>query len=47
MDGEGWPHYEMIKPFKLTGVKEQEKYLKEKVVQYFLTEYPEFIQKSI
>lgn len=34
-DGEGWPHWEVIKPFKVKGVKEQERILKEKVIQYF------------
>lgn len=45
-DQDGWPHYEMVKPFKLKGVKEQETYLKEKVIQYFKSEFPtEFIKQ--
>jgi hypothetical protein len=45
-DQDGWPHYEMLKPFKLKGVKEQETYLIEKVIQYFKSEFPtEFINQ--
>ena len=45
-DQDGWPHYELLKPFKLKGVKEQETYLKEKVIQYFKSEFPtEFIKQ--
>jgi len=35
LDEEGWPHYEMLKPFKLKGVKEQEIYLKHLIIDYF------------
>lgn len=46
-DQDGWPHYHMLKPFSLKGVKEQESYLKEKVIQYFKLEFPtEFIQHA-
>ena len=34
-DEEGWPHYELVKPFLQKGVKEQEEFLKMKVVEYF------------
>lgn len=34
-DGDGWPHFEMVKPYSQKGVKEQEVYLKTKVIQYF------------
>ena len=34
-DADGWPHYEAVKPFKVKGVKEQEEYLKIKVIEYF------------
>lgn len=34
-DADGWPHYEALKPFSLKGVKEQEHYLRLKVIQYF------------
>lgn len=34
-DADGWPHYEMVKPFSMKGVKDQEEYLKLKVIQYF------------
>jgi len=34
-DADGWPHWEMIKPFQTKGVKEQEHFLKIKVIQYF------------
>lgn len=29
-DQDGWPHFQMVKPFRIKGVKEQEQYLKEK-----------------
>ncbi|MBK9108576.1 MAG: hypothetical protein IPM92_09470 [Saprospiraceae bacterium] len=35
MDQDGWPHYELLKPFGLKGVNAQERYLKEKVIDYF------------
>lgn len=34
-DDDGWPHYEAVKPFRQKGPKEQEEFLKMKVVQYF------------
>jgi hypothetical protein len=34
-DADGWPHYEMIKPVKLKGVKEQERMLQERIIGYF------------
>ncbi len=34
-DADGWPHYEVAIPPKTKGVKEQEKWLKIKVIQYF------------
>lgn len=34
-DADGWPHWEMLKPITLNGVKEQEELLKIKVIQYF------------
>ncbi|MCC6723597.1 MAG: hypothetical protein IT258_03745 [Saprospiraceae bacterium] len=34
-DADGWPHYDTVKPFVQKGVKEQEEYLKTKVIQYF------------
>jgi hypothetical protein len=40
MDQDNWPHFQMVKPFRLKGVKEQEQYLKEKIIQYFKTEFP-------
>lgn len=40
IDQDNWPHFNMVKPFRLKGVKEQEQYLKEKIIQYFKTEFP-------
>lgn len=37
-DADGWPHWEMLKPFPQKGVKTQEAFLKEKVIQYFQEE---------
>ncbi|MCB0522307.1 MAG: hypothetical protein H6577_16745 [Lewinellaceae bacterium] len=34
-DADGWPHYKALKPYKDKGVKEQEEFLKMKVIQYF------------
>ncbi len=34
-DADGWPHFEALKPYRKKGVKEQEVYLKTKVIQYF------------
>lgn len=39
LDHDGWPHFEMLKPFSLKGVNAQERYLKEKIVQYFKEEF--------
>ena len=34
-DEDGWPHYDMVKPFKIKGVKEQEIILKKNILEYF------------
>ncbi len=34
-DEDGWPHWEQIKALKLKGVEEQERMLKERIIQYF------------
>jgi hypothetical protein len=34
-DQDGWPHYELIQPFQIKAGPEQERLLKQKVVQYF------------
>jgi len=34
-DEDGWPHYENLRPFKIKGIKEQEKILKENIINYF------------
>ena len=47
LDQDGWPHCELIKPFTLKGVKEQEQYLKRKVVDYFQINYSEYINQKI
>lgn len=39
MDQDGWPHYELLKPFGIKGVNAQERYLKEKVIGYFKESY--------
>lgn len=35
LDEDGWPHWEMIKPFTMTGVDAQERFLKELIIAYF------------
>ncbi|MBK8722214.1 MAG: hypothetical protein IPL95_08045 [Saprospiraceae bacterium] len=37
-DGDGWPHWKILKPFTHKGQEEQENMLKEKVIQYFKNE---------
>ncbi|MCD8528888.1 MAG: hypothetical protein LRY27_02720 [Chitinophagales bacterium] len=34
-DKDGWPHFENIKPLPNIHLKEQETWLKEKIIQYF------------
>ena len=34
-DEDGWPHWEVGKPFKVKGVKEQEAILKKNMIKYF------------
>ncbi len=34
-DEDGWPHYEVVKPLQVKGVKEQEQLLKIKAIEYF------------
>ncbi len=34
-DEDGWPHYELTRPVPYDGVKEQELYIKEKIIHYF------------
>lgn len=41
LDHDGWPHYEVIKPFTLSGVKEQEIFLKKVIINYFNKYYIE------
>ena len=40
-DQDGWPHYEMIKPFTVKGVKDQEILIKELISEYFKTNFPQ------
>ena len=35
LDAEGWPHYEVVRPFPMHGEKAQELYLRKQVVTYF------------
>lgn len=46
MDQDGWPHYELLKPFSLRGVNDQERYLKEKVIGYFKENYSHELLKE-
>jgi len=34
-DEDGWPHFEIEKPFKIKGAAEQEKILKKNIIIYF------------
>lgn len=35
LDADGWPHYELLQPIAIKGVKEQGELLKDKIIQYF------------
>ncbi len=35
-DEDGWPHWEVEKPFKVKGLKEQETILKTSILEYFI-----------
>ncbi len=35
-DEDGWPHWEVDKPFKVKGLKEQETILKTSILDYFI-----------
>lgn len=37
-DADGWPHWKMLKPYTNKGQADQERLLKEKVIEYFNTE---------
>ncbi len=34
-DADGWPHWKVVRPVELKGVKEQEQILQEKIIKYF------------
>ena len=34
-DDEGWPHFDALKPVPVKGAKEQEEFLKQRVIRYF------------
>lgn len=34
-DEDGWPHFEMLKPFDIKGVGDQEAWMKDKIIRYF------------
>ena len=34
-DQDGWPHYDQVKKFNISGVKQQETFLIEKMIEYF------------
>jgi hypothetical protein len=37
-DADGWPHWKQILPFTTKGLPEQERLIKEKLIQYFSEE---------
>ena len=41
VDGDGWPHFMQSRPIPEQGVKEQERLLKEKIIEYFNLEHHE------
>lgn len=34
-DADGWPHFKLLRPLQVSGVKDQARLLKTKVIQYF------------
>ncbi len=34
-DADGWPHYKLLRPLQVKGVKEQATYIKQKIIHYF------------
>ncbi len=34
-DHDGWPHWEIVKPFNIKGADEQERILKKNIIRYF------------
>lgn len=34
-DADGWPHYKVVRPLQVSGVKDQASLLKVKIIQYF------------
>lgn len=34
-DADGWPHYKLLRPLQVTGVKDQATFLKHKIIKYF------------
>jgi len=34
-DHDGWPHWEVVKPFNIKGADEQERILKKNIIRYF------------
>lgn len=45
-DADGWPHWEPIKKLNVKGVKEQERYLKEKAIQYFEPAIEQYMEEE-
>ena len=45
-DADGWPHWQQVRHFNLGGVKEQEQYLKEKVIQYFASSINNYLEEE-
>ena len=41
LDHDGWPHYEVVMPVRIKGVKDQERLLQEKLIEYFKDVYDE------
>jgi hypothetical protein len=41
LDQDGWPHYDMLRPVDISGVKDQERLLQEKLIDYFKNVYDE------
>lgn len=45
-DTEGWPHYQIIRPFVAKGQQTQERYLKEKAIEYFKKSEQEDLERK-
>lgn len=47
LDSDGWPHFAQTRPVPEQGVKEQERMLKEKIIEYFNLQQHEITNENL